>query len=92
MNGYSLMGRKRDGRKSKLGELHLKRACLYCQTGIAHLHRNNDLIMLAQFNARERSAKTFRALFSKADPRFRVTHVGKPSGSAMAIVEAMWNS
>ena len=51
---------------------------------------NNDIIMLAQFNARERSAKAFQRLFEIADPRFSLTRIFRPPGSAMSIVEATW--
>ena len=46
--------------------------------------------MMSQFNGRERSAGAFARLFEQADPRFILEDVTKPKGSAMSIIEVVW--
>lgn len=48
-----------------------------------------DMIMLACHNARERTAAQFKEL-TTADPRFVLTGVHRPAGSAMSLVEVTW--
>ncbi|KJX95749.1 o-methyltransferase like protein [Zymoseptoria brevis] len=52
--------------------------------------RNQDLGMLALFNAGDREEAKYRELFAKADQRFRVKGVSTPEGSALSFVEAVW--
>ena len=84
------MDPRRDGRRSrrgKFGRFPIANAIVDPKIG-----RNNDLVMLAQFNARERTARAFQDLFQECDPRFDVKRAEKPKGSSIAIVEAVWNS
>lgn len=53
--------------------------------------RAMDLNMLSILNARERDADEWRSLFAEADPRFEFQGVKRPSGSNLAIMEAIWN-
>ena len=84
------MHRRRDGPRSRRGKL----PSFPSANAIVDLKfgSNNDLVMLAQFNARERTAKAFQELFHQSDPRFEVKRAEKPKGSAIAIVEAVWKS
>ena len=52
--------------------------------------RDNDLIMLAQFNAPERTEPAWKALLYEADPRFRLNPIVSPEGSAFSFIEAVW--
>lgn len=47
--------------------------------------------MASVFNARERTADEWRALLADADPRFRMKGVVQPEGSALAIIEVVWD-
>lgn len=51
-----------------------------------------DLMMLAQFNSRERTAKGWESLFLSADPRFRLRQIKQPPGSLMSVIEAGWEA
>ena len=84
------MDQRRDGRRSRRGKF----GWLPIANAIVELkfERNNDLVMLAQFNACERTARAFQELFQECDPRFEVKRAQKPKGSAIAIIEAVWNS
>ena len=42
------------------------------------------------FNAKERDAEEWAALFAKADPRFAYLGTRVPRGSKCAIIEAEW--
>jgi hypothetical protein len=46
--------------------------------------------MMVAANAKEREEGDWRALFEKADPRFKYLGVKRPAGSRMALVEAAW--
>ena len=50
-----------------------------------------DMTMLSILNARERDADEWRSLFAEADPRFEFQGVKQPTGSNLAIMEAIWN-
>lgn len=52
--------------------------------------RNLDLMMLAQFNFCERTAKSWELLLQDADPRFRLNDIITPKRSLMSIIEAVW--
>ena len=54
--------------------------------------RSMDLNMFAVFNAEERDLDTWQDLFRSADPRFRFLKIQKPEGSALAIMEFIWDS
>lgn len=49
-----------------------------------------DMIMLACFNAQERTAKHLQRLLAQADPRFVFNGVRRAQGSTMSLVEATW--
>ena len=49
-----------------------------------------DMIMLACYNARERTAAQLRKVLTIADPRFVLTGVHRPQGSTMSLVEVTW--
>ncbi|KAK0625348.1 S-adenosyl-L-methionine-dependent methyltransferase [Bombardia bombarda] len=53
-------------------------------------YRSEDLNMAAIFNARERTLREWKALFTEADPRLVPKRVIKPEGSALAILEVLW--
>lgn len=59
-------------------------------TNISGPFRAMDLNMLSILNARERDADEWRSLFAEADPRFEFQGVKRPSGSNLAIMEAIW--
>lgn len=42
------------------------------------------------FNARERTVTDWAAVFERADPRFALKSVIKPDGSALGILEYVW--
>ncbi|KAI0871506.1 sterigmatocystin 8-O-methyltransferase [Hypoxylon argillaceum] len=54
--------------------------------------RAADLSMTALFNARDRTANDWRALFSEADSRFLLKSVIQPAGSGLAILDLRWNA
>ena len=49
-----------------------------------------DLEMAYTFNARERTLADWTALFEEADARFVLKNVIEPEGSAMSIMEFVW--
>lgn len=49
-----------------------------------------DLEMAYTFNARERTLADWKALFKEADPAFVLKSVIEPTGSAMGILEFLW--
>jgi hypothetical protein len=49
-----------------------------------------DLEMAFTFNARERTLADWEALFKEADPAFVLKRVVEPQGSAMSILEFLW--
>ncbi|KAI1358363.1 O-methyltransferase-domain-containing protein [Xylaria arbuscula] len=54
--------------------------------------RAADLSMTALFNARDRTAKDWKALFAEADSRFVLESVIQPTGSALAMMDLRWNA
>lgn len=46
--------------------------------------------MMITMNARERDEEDWKALFEKADARFRYLGASRPAGSMMSIMEAVW--
>jgi hypothetical protein len=46
--------------------------------------------MLVTMNAKEREESDWKALFEKADRRFRYVGAKKPERSLMWIIEAVW--
>ncbi|KAJ2999003.1 hypothetical protein NUW58_g143 [Xylaria curta] len=54
--------------------------------------RAADLSMTALFNARDRTANDWKALFTEADRRFVLKSVIQPTGSALAILDLRWNA
>ncbi|RYP67312.1 hypothetical protein DL770_008641 [Monosporascus sp. CRB-9-2] len=52
--------------------------------------RAADLNMAAIFNAQERTVEEWKALLTEADSRFKLTKVIQPRGSALAILEVVW--
>ncbi|KAI0888674.1 S-adenosyl-L-methionine-dependent methyltransferase [Annulohypoxylon maeteangense] len=53
--------------------------------------RSADLNMGAIFNARERTVTEWKALITEADTRFLLKQVIQPKGSALAIMEVLWD-
>lgn len=53
--------------------------------------RAADLNMAAVFNARERTVDEWRELFSGTDSRFVLNQVIEPKGSALGILEFLWD-
>ncbi|KAI1321704.1 S-adenosyl-L-methionine-dependent methyltransferase [Xylariaceae sp. FL0255] len=53
--------------------------------------RSVDLNMGAIFNARERTVAEWQAVIAEADARFRFKQVVQPKGSALAIMEVLWD-
>lgn len=52
--------------------------------------RGADLTMLQLYNSREREQAEWVRLFEQADSRFRFVGMRQPAGSAMAVLEAVW--
>ena len=46
--------------------------------------------MMGQFNGRERTEKGFKQIFQQADERFVLKDVMRPRGSALSIIEVVW--
>ncbi|KAI0192154.1 O-methyltransferase-domain-containing protein [Astrocystis sublimbata] len=74
----------------------VQEACLP-EPGTVPLWKENrlraaDLSMTALFNARDRTASDWRALFSEADRRFILESVIQPTGSALAMMDLRWNA
>ena len=49
-----------------------------------------DLNMAGVFNAKERTKNEFVALFKEADPDFALQAVVEPKGSALQMLEFIW--
>ena len=47
--------------------------------------------MGAAFNARERTVSEWKMLLAEADSRFSLKSVIEPPGSALGILEIIWN-
>lgn len=47
--------------------------------------------MAALFNSREPTAAEWKALINEADARFHVKQIIQPKGSALAIMEVLWD-
>ncbi|RYO82876.1 hypothetical protein DL762_006397 [Monosporascus cannonballus] len=54
--------------------------------------RASDVHMANLFNGQERTVKEWTALLAEADPRFVVKQVIEPKGSALGIIEAVWDA
>lgn len=54
--------------------------------------RSNDLSLAASFNSRDRSAAEWKALLQEADSRFVLKSVAEPKGSALGILEVVWEA
>lgn len=52
--------------------------------------RYMDLVMLANFNARDRPAEAYESLFTQADERFHYLGIRRIEGSELCLVEASW--
>ncbi|KAK4642918.1 hypothetical protein QC761_401620 [Podospora bellae-mahoneyi] len=52
--------------------------------------RASDVHMANLFNGKERTAEEWEALVVDADPRFVVSRVVEPKGSALGIIEVAW--
>lgn len=52
--------------------------------------RYMDLVMLANFNARDRPAEAYESLFAKADERFEFLGIKSIEGSELCFIEASW--
>ena len=55
------------------------------------LVRSSDLVMKALFNSKERDTEMWTSLLQRADPKLRVLGVKAPLGSALAIIEVVWD-
>lgn len=51
------------------------------------MSRNSDLVMLSQFNGRERSVEDLRHLAAEADSRLYIHNVHRAEGTRMTIFE-----
>jgi hypothetical protein len=58
---------------------------------LIQVDRNLDLMMLAQFNSCERTAKMWEELLRSADQRWRLLRCEIPEGSLFGIIEAVWD-
>jgi len=56
------------------------------------LRRLADLSMALIFNAKERTAAEWRSLLAETDARFVLKEIVEPKGSALAILEIVWES
>ncbi|KAI0444742.1 S-adenosyl-L-methionine-dependent methyltransferase [Xylaria telfairii] len=52
--------------------------------------RATDLDMAAAFNSQERTVDEFKSLFVEADPAFVLRQVIEPAGSALGMLEFVW--
>ncbi|KAM0304941.1 hypothetical protein ACHAO8_011332 [Botrytis cinerea] len=55
------------------------------------LPRSMDMVMKAQFNAKERYANEWASLFNNADPRFRFDGIQRPMKSKLSFIIATWD-
>ncbi|KAI1807228.1 S-adenosyl-L-methionine-dependent methyltransferase [Daldinia bambusicola] len=53
--------------------------------------RAADLNMASAFNGKERTVDEFQSLFEQSDPRFVLHKTIQPSGSALGMVEFVWD-
>jgi hypothetical protein len=53
-------------------------------------YRSLDLTMASAFNAHERTLAEWKALITEADSGFIVNNVIEPEGSALSIIEILW--
>lgn len=53
--------------------------------------RATDLNMAAAFNSQERTVAEYKSLFEKADPGFTLQSTIEPVGSALGMLEFVWN-
>lgn len=81
--GFEVCPTTSSGRRSKL-EILL--------TDNKYRSRAEDLNMAAIFNSRERTVHEWKALFQEADPRFVLHKVIEPRGSALGILEVVWET
>ena len=49
-----------------------------------------DLVMLANFNARDRPAEAYESLFAQADKGFEFLGIKSIEGSELSLIEASW--
>jgi hypothetical protein len=54
------------------------------------INRGFDLSMMEFHNSKERDADDWVALFSDADPRFKVLSIRRPARSNLGIIEIVW--
>jgi hypothetical protein len=47
--------------------------------------------LAASFNSRDRTARDWEALLLEADPRFAFKSATEPKGSALGILEFVWD-
>lgn len=47
--------------------------------------------MASLFNGRERTVNEWKELLASADPRFVMKGVTVPKGSALAVIEVVWD-
>lgn len=52
--------------------------------------RYMDLVMLANFNARDRPAEAYENMFAKADGRYEFWGIKSIEGSELCLIEALW--
>jgi hypothetical protein len=55
-----------------------------------NINRGFDLSMMEFHNSKERDNEESVALFSDADPRFKVLSVRRPARSNLGIIEIAW--
>jgi hypothetical protein len=49
-----------------------------------------DMLMLSICNSRERDEDDWRKVFQEASPQFKVLRVFTPKGSALGIIDVVW--
>ncbi|KAI5921377.1 S-adenosyl-L-methionine-dependent methyltransferase [Camillea tinctor] len=54
--------------------------------------RSYDMDMAATFNAREKEIAEWESLLRAADPRFQLNKVFQPEGSALGVIDIIWNN
>ncbi|KAK4455245.1 S-adenosyl-L-methionine-dependent methyltransferase [Podospora aff. communis PSN243] len=55
-------------------------------------HRMSDMTMASVFNGKERTVAEWKALLAEADKRFVLKGVTEPKGSALGILEVIWEA
>lgn len=53
-------------------------------------YRATDLNMASAFNAKERTVTELKSLLTKYDPAFMLRKIIKPIGSALGMLEFVW--